>query len=318
MNKHFGSMDSQIKFSILIPAYKEKYFYECISSVLAQTYNNFEIIIVDDASPNDLQSIVNRFSDSRIRFFRNKVGFGGRDVVKNWNECLKYATGQYTMCIGDDDKLLPNCLSDYIELIEKHPGLNLYHMRTEIINEKSEVIDIQEARPSYESALSLLFHRIRGRIQFIGDFLFDTNFLFDNNGFVEIPSGCCSDDITTIIAASVHGVANTYIPGFQYRDNSQTLSRRSDNMKLKLEAFSIAKKCYDQFLLTQKPNSDLDILYKKMIQREIGGYIYKNSMYCVKKDVQVGGIKSAWFWLLNRKSFQLNPFYVIRCLFNNK
>ena len=308
-------METQIKFSILIPAFKDKYLFECISSILSQTYDNYEIIIVDDASPYDLQSIVKRFSDSRISFYRNKNGFGGRDVVKNWNECLKYASGQYTMCIGDDDKLLPNCLLDYIKIIEKHPGLNLYHMRTEIINELSEVIDIQEARPSQESALSLLFHRIRGRKQFIGDFLFNTCFLKENDGFFELPSGCCSDDITAIKAASFHGVANTHIPGFQYRDNYQTLSRRSDNMKLKLEAFFIAKKWYKQYLLTQNPISDLDIVYKKMILKEIDGYIYRNSLYCVKKDVHVGGIKSVLFWLSKRKSFQLNPFFIIRCLF---
>ncbi|MBQ8672678.1 MAG: glycosyltransferase, partial [Bacteroides sp.] len=47
-----------MKFSITIPAYKRTYLQECIDSILAQTYTDFELIIVNDASPEDLDSIV--------------------------------------------------------------------------------------------------------------------------------------------------------------------------------------------------------------------------------------------------------------------
>ena len=58
-------------FSIAIPAYKKAYLYEAVESCLAQSYNNLEIIIVDDASPEDLATVVTRFSDHRIRYYRN-------------------------------------------------------------------------------------------------------------------------------------------------------------------------------------------------------------------------------------------------------
>ena len=54
-------------FSITIPAYKRAYLHEAIESCLAQTYFNFELVIVDDASPEDLYSIVEEFHDERIR-----------------------------------------------------------------------------------------------------------------------------------------------------------------------------------------------------------------------------------------------------------
>lgn len=69
-----------MKFSITIPAYKQKYLYEAIESCLAQTYEDFELIIVDDASPEDLKSVVDQFDDKRIRFYRNEKNCGALNV----------------------------------------------------------------------------------------------------------------------------------------------------------------------------------------------------------------------------------------------
>lgn len=58
-------------------------------------------------------------------------------MVDNWNICLGYATGDYAICMGDDDKFLPNCLEEYVRLIAKYPGIGLLHGWTEIIDENS-------------------------------------------------------------------------------------------------------------------------------------------------------------------------------------
>ena len=86
-------MKNKIKFSITIPAYKDKYLKETIDSVLAQTYTHFEVVIVNDASPYDLDSIVSQYTDPRIRYFKNEKNCGARNVVDNWNICLSHATG---------------------------------------------------------------------------------------------------------------------------------------------------------------------------------------------------------------------------------
>ena len=77
-----------VKYSFVLPAYKACFFREAIESILNQTYSEFELIIVNDASPEDLDSIVNSYSDERIRYYRNKENIGGRDLVAQWNECL--------------------------------------------------------------------------------------------------------------------------------------------------------------------------------------------------------------------------------------
>ena len=71
-----------VKYSFVLPAYKARFFREAIESILNQTYSEFELIIVNDASPEDLDSIVNSYSDERIRYYRNKekywwTRFGG-------------------------------------------------------------------------------------------------------------------------------------------------------------------------------------------------------------------------------------------------
>ena len=86
-----------MKFSITIPAYKQKYLSEAIESCLAQTYQEFEVIIVDDASPEYLKSVVDKFDDTRIRYYRNEKNCGALNVVDNWNICLSYATGDYVI-----------------------------------------------------------------------------------------------------------------------------------------------------------------------------------------------------------------------------
>lgn len=214
-----------MKFSITIPAYKQKYLYEAIESCLAQTYKDFELIIVDDASPEDLKSVVDRFQDSRIRYYRNEKNCGALNVVDNWNICLGYATGDYVICMGDDDRLLPNCLEEYSKLIDKYPNLDIYHGMTEIIDENSRVVDMQESRPEREGMFSMISGRLRNsRFQYIGDWLFKRTALEHLNGYVNMPMAWGSDDLTAYTIAKNKGVANTQIPAFQYRISSLTIS----------------------------------------------------------------------------------------------
>ncbi len=101
------------KFSIAIPAYKSSFLQECIQSVLDQSFADFELIIINDNSPNNLEPIINDFSDSRIKYKKLNPGNGGLNVSHTWNQCLQFAQGEFFMCIGDDDRLLPDCLLKY-------------------------------------------------------------------------------------------------------------------------------------------------------------------------------------------------------------
>ena len=261
-----------MRFSVTIPAYKSQYLQNAIESVVSQTYADWELIIVDDCSPEDLRSIVEPFlNDQRIRYYRNEKNCGAVNLVDNWNICLGYCTGDYVICIGDDDRLLPECLNEYRKVIEKYPNLNVYHAWTEIINEQGEVIDLQEPRPEWESMLSLLWNRWDCRDwQFIGDFCYDTAFLKSIGGYHKMPLAWGSDDITAVIAAEEKGIANTQSFCFQYRINQFTISRSTKNTKLKIQAILMQKEWYSRLLEKQatKKLSSIDLNYLRTIDNK--------------------------------------------------
>lgn len=257
--------NKDIKFSITIPAFKRKYLAEAIESCLVQTYHNFEVIIVDDCSPEDLRSVIEPYlKDKRVHFYRNKKNCGAFNVVDNWNICLGYATGDYVICMGDDDRLLPYCLAEYAKLTRKYPDIGAIHGWTEIIDEKSRFVDIAAQRPQWESALAVLWNRWNGRKhQFIGDWCFHREYLLSQGGYYKMPLAWGTDDITALIAASKAGVANTQHIVFQYRVNHLTIST-TGKIDHKLDAMFVERQWFDMFL-SKQPTTDLDSKYHQLL-----------------------------------------------------
>ena len=214
-----------MKFSIGIPAYKAKYIQECINSILAQSYSDFELIIVNDASPEDIDGIVNTFTDSRIRFFTNEQNYGAERVIENWNKCLSLARGEYFLLMGDDDVLAPTYLETFYKVINCHPNYNVFHCQTIIID--SNGIKIQYSKPlaEFESLLEMICNRvINNRIQFISDFVYNTNEIKRLGGFFDLPLAQMSDDITAYLLCDTKGIANVQDYLFYYRQHGRTIS----------------------------------------------------------------------------------------------
>lgn len=102
------------KVSILIPVFNRKdYIAECICSALNQTFTDFEIVIVDNASEDGTWELCQKFAamDSRIRIFQNESNIG---PVRNWKRCADEAKGEFSKILFSDDCLEPNCLSEMV------------------------------------------------------------------------------------------------------------------------------------------------------------------------------------------------------------
>lgn len=289
-------MDS-ILFSVLVPAYKSVFLRECIDSILAQTYTNFELIIVDDDSPEDLGSIVGAYRDTRIKYYKNEKNIGAVNLVDNWNKCLSYAKGDYVICMGDDDKLLPNCLEEYKKLIDMYPGIGLLHGWTEIIDEESVPYQMTTMRGLHESAYSLCWHRVNGiyQRQFVGDFCYERAWLTGHGGFYKVPLAWGSDDISAIIGASKNGIANTQVPVFQYRVNKYSVSS-TGNASIKLEAIDQTLAWHKTFLKGTCDNT-VDELFRRNTLEVINRRFDNKKGYVITLDLFSKGLFRIIHWL---------------------
>lgn len=121
------------KFSIVVPIYHvEKYLCQCINSILCQTYADFELILVDDGSPDNCPTICDEHAqkDSRIKVI-HKVNGG---LVSARKAGAELATGEYVVCVDGDDWLHEQCLATYYNII-KNDNVDLIISNAEYVFE---------------------------------------------------------------------------------------------------------------------------------------------------------------------------------------
>lgn len=95
-----------MKYSIVIPTRNRlNLLKQCVFTVLDQDFQDWEIIISDNFSDEDINGWVKSINDSRIKYFRTTEFCS---VTKNWNNCIEKASGDYVLMLGDDDGLVPD------------------------------------------------------------------------------------------------------------------------------------------------------------------------------------------------------------------
>lgn len=111
------------KISVIMTTYntKEEYLRESVESIFAQSYENFELIIIDDGSTNNTKDIIKSYDDWRITYHyqTNK----GISAARNLG--TKLAQGEYIAVMDSDDIALPDRLKKEIEFLESHPDYSL-------------------------------------------------------------------------------------------------------------------------------------------------------------------------------------------------
>src|ERR1700730_371421 len=103
--------------SFVVPCYKLAHLLsECVESILAQAYGDFEILIIDDASPDNTPEVAASFKDPRIRYIRNHPNLGH---LRNYNKGIDLSAGKYVWLISADDRLRKDyVLERYLSVME--------------------------------------------------------------------------------------------------------------------------------------------------------------------------------------------------------
>lgn len=130
--------------SIGLPVYNgDRFLEEAIESILAQTYQNFELVISDNGSTDRTPAICQAYAaqDERIRYYRNDNNLG---AAKNQNRVVELSKGTYFKWAHHDDLCAPELLQKCVEVLEHHPAVVLCYPKTIILNEKGEQVEYND------------------------------------------------------------------------------------------------------------------------------------------------------------------------------
>jgi glycosyltransferase involved in cell wall biosynthesis len=126
--------------SVGMPVYNgEQYLTQALESVMAQEYENFEVIVSDNASTDRTPEICNEYvkRDSRLRYYRNEKNIG---AAGNFTRAFELSQGKYFMWAAHDDLWQPSYVSACVEVLERRPEAAVCCTRLRTINEEGEVV----------------------------------------------------------------------------------------------------------------------------------------------------------------------------------
>lgn len=284
----------QPKYSFILPAYKSKYLKSAINSILNQSYTDFELIVVNDASPENIDFIINSYTDKRIQYHKNERNIGGENLVKQWNHCLSFAKGEFVILATDDDEYTPDYLEKMNILVEKYPFVNAFRPRITHISGGGEYSpNIECFMPEFSTRnLFLYFFFKRYVFTGIGFWIFRRSKLLEVGGYQNMPAAWFADDVTTM-ALSEAGVVMSNEVLFKFRIHKQSISDQYNNENLlnkKLQAHTEFETYYKSYF-NKYPKTDETIEDKAIISlaerlnRQIWAYdISKSSKKAIIKN----------------------------------
>ncbi len=129
-----------MKYSFIVPTYNsERWIQPCINSILAQTFSEFDLIILDSGSTDSTMEWIRSIEDSRIRIYTTNVRLG---IVENWKRITTIPRNEFMTIMGHDDILYPHYLATVNELIERFPDAGLYQTHFNFIEGEGRLIRI--------------------------------------------------------------------------------------------------------------------------------------------------------------------------------
>lgn len=138
--------------SIVLPVYNgERYLKESIDSIISQTYQNWELIIVDDCSSDNSPVIAKHYEekDNRIKYYRNEQNI---KLPRSLNKGFSIAKGNYLTWTSDDNMYLPEALSRMVNELEKNQ-VDFVFATCDVINETGEIVEVWAAPRDYQTAI---------------------------------------------------------------------------------------------------------------------------------------------------------------------
>ena len=133
-------------FSVVIPAYNQDEFLgDAIESVLSQTYQDIELIVVNDASPDHTEAVVRQFNDARIKYL---VHSHNKGLPATRNTGIRASTGDWIALLDADDYFHPEKLAVHAHFLESHPEIGVtYNPRFDLNHSAKTICSLHRPKP---------------------------------------------------------------------------------------------------------------------------------------------------------------------------
>src|SRR5258705_3382658 len=129
-------MNGSAAVSVILPAYNcQKFICKAIESVLQQTFTDFELIIINDGSTDNTESIIHAYTDPRIVYSKNSENKG---LIYSLNSAISLAKGKYIARMDADDICLPERLALQKTFLDQHEDIAVVASTNEFINDNAE------------------------------------------------------------------------------------------------------------------------------------------------------------------------------------
>jgi len=245
--------------SVLMTAYnRDKYIAEAIESVLASSYLNFELIILDDCSTDKTYEVASSYlkKDYRIKLFKNDQNLG---QFSNRNKAIELSQGIYLKFVDSDDKILPNGLELMVNAMQAFPGAGIGVPSKGF----SSVILPYEMTP-HESVLQ--HYKGNNHLCYGPTGVIFKKEILLKAGLFEVPYGILTDTLLNIKIASISPTVlfekNLF---FWRRHDEQVTEEQKDNVRMIRERFIILKAVMFYKFLPLNQN-EIDLILSNFIK----------------------------------------------------
>lgn len=221
--------------AIVIPAYKPDFFEGTLSSIANQSCKDFTLYIGDDASENDLYSIVKKYeSQIPIVYKRFEKNLGEADLVSQWNRCIEMSGDEeWVWLFSDDDIMDPNCVEEFYKQISNGQHFDLYHFNVKIINEKDQLLKKQIPFPEVLDTKSFFRKRMSGELNsFIVEYIFNKKTFEKKGRFQNFDLAWYADDATWIKIGNSKGIKSIIGPEVSWRKSGINISENNSDKNI--------------------------------------------------------------------------------------
>ncbi len=278
--------------SIIMPAYNaELYIHQSIESVLRQTYQNWELIIVEDCSTDNTKKILELIDHPKIRIYYNNCNNG---PGFNCHFASEIATGEYICRLDSDDIFTDNKLSQQVEFLNKNQDLVFLSGNAQLIDGQDNIVG--ERTSTYENIdlkWKILFKNpiISSTVIYRQQTCIDNNLNFNNDYGTEDYKMWCE----ILQFGSGKMLRNTWL---KYRINPSGLTTNNSSKMLEKSLKISFENCSKLISISEKEHENVLNWYKNdQKSKDINFYLYKNLL---KKYSQKQGVIQGYkFYITN-------------------